>query len=282
MKRTFSTLSLLFLVALFLFVLPQKTLAQTTTVSCDGNVTDVNGNPISGVLISIFPEGIPERQDPCFVRGHPLAGQGNAVARTDDSGYWLYTCNEWPSLGAWRINRVEFVRFNYQITARFIIPADFSCQVGDVSLTRIPAPGFTCDSSSGNCNYVPTGLYDDSATCSINCGSVQPLPIPPSGIFCPVAGGGQGINTAFGCVPYNNLTNLSAFITRLGIGLGGGVGFLLIIYAGFLIITSGGDQAKLKSGKELLTAAIAGLLLIIFSIFILELFGLRILRLPGF
>jgi hypothetical protein len=38
----------------------------------------------------------------------------------------------------------------------------------------------------------------------------------------------------------------------------------------------------LQAGKELLTAAIAGIIMLIFSIFLLELVGVRILRLPGF
>lgn len=48
-----------------------------------------------------------------------------------------------------------------------------------------------------------------------------------------------------------------------------------------MIMTSGGNTEKTKAGKELLTAAITGLMILIFSVFILDFFGLRILRIPG-
>jgi len=48
-----------------------------------------------------------------------------------------------------------------------------------------------------------------------------------------------------------------------------------------MIITAAGDKRKLQGGKELLTAAVSGLFLIIFSVFILDLIGIRILRIPG-
>lgn len=48
-----------------------------------------------------------------------------------------------------------------------------------------------------------------------------------------------------------------------------------------MIITSQGDPRRLQSGKELLTAAIAGLLLVIFSVLILRVIGVNILGIPG-
>ncbi len=52
--------------------------------------------------------------------------------------------------------------------------------------------------------------------------------------------------------------------------------------AGFQITTSSGDPKRLQAGKELLTSAIAGLLLLILSAFILRLIGVDILGLPEF
>jgi hypothetical protein len=60
-------------------------------------------------------------------------------------------------------------------------------------------------------------------------------------------------------------------------GIGGGVAFLLILLAGFQIISSSGNPERLQAGRELLTSAVAGLLLLLFSIFILRLVGLDIL-----
>lgn len=93
---------------------------------------------------------------------------------------------------------------------------------------------------------------------------------------------GGGAWTAIGCVGEGG--NPSVFITKLvdiGIGLGGGVAFLLILVSGFQTIVSAGNPEKLHAAKELMTAAISGLLLIIFSIFLLRLIGVEIFQLPG-
>lgn len=96
-----------------------------------------------------------------------------------------------------------------------------------------------------------------------------------------------GINTAIGCFPVgaNNgsaQNEAARYVYLLAIGLGSGVAFLLILYAGMVIMTSSGDPQKLSSGKQLLTAALAGLILIILSVTILRIIGIDILGIPGF
>jgi hypothetical protein len=90
------------------------------------------------------------------------------------------------------------------------------------------------------------------------------------------------INTAIGCIPINNTDEFIGFILKWAIGVGGGIAFLLIILAGFQIMTSAGNPDRLKAGQELMTSAIAGLILLIFSVFILKIIGVDILELPGF
>jgi hypothetical protein len=63
--------------------------------------------------------------------------------------------------------------------------------------------------------------------------------------------------------------------------MGGGVAFLLILFSGFQTMMSAGNPEKLHEAKELMTAAISGLLLIIFSVFLLKLVGVDILQIPG-
>lgn len=94
---------------------------------------------------------------------------------------------------------------------------------------------------------------------------------------------GNGAWTAFGCVGKGG--NPSDFISNfleLGISIGGGIAFLLILVSGFQTMTSTGNPEKLHAAKELLGGAISGLLLIIFSIFILKIIGVDILGIPGF
>jgi hypothetical protein len=93
---------------------------------------------------------------------------------------------------------------------------------------------------------------------------------------------GNSIDTAIGCVPIGNQNALIGFFLKWGIGIGGGIAFLLIVVAGFQIMTSRGDPNRLKAGQELMTSAIAGILLLIFSLVILKIIGYDILGIGAF
>lgn len=91
--------------------------------------------------------------------------------------------------------------------------------------------------------------------------------------------------TAIGCIGSSPSEGPAGFIPqliKLGASLAGGIAFLLILFGGFQIITSAGNPERLNAGRELITSAIAGLLLIIFSIFLLKVIGVDILGIPGF
>jgi len=104
-------------------------------------------------------------------------------------------------------------------------------------------------------------------------------PVKEGSPTCP---DGKSINTAIGCIPINDTDAFIGFILKWAIGVGGGIAFLLIVLAGFQIMTSSGNPDRLKAGQELMTSAIAGLILLIFSVFILKIIGVDILGLPGF
>lgn len=92
-----------------------------------------------------------------------------------------------------------------------------------------------------------------------------------------------GIYTSIGCISdISNIQSLVTTVFNVGLGLAGGFAFMCIIYAAFLLQTSGGSPDRIKRSKELMTSCITGLLLIIFSIFILRLIGVQILKIPGF
>lgn len=96
---------------------------------------------------------------------------------------------------------------------------------------------------------------------------------------------GNGINTAIGCVPVlgdTTGTAFAGFILGWAVGIGGGIAFLLIVYAGFMIMSSQGNPERLKAGQELLTSAISGVVLLVLSVFILNVIGVKILQIPGF
>lgn len=99
---------------------------------------------------------------------------------------------------------------------------------------------------------------------------------------CHNCSNGGGVYSGIGCIK----TDLGLFVREtlfgLGIGLAGVLALLCIIYAAFQMQSSQGNPEKLKKAQELITSCIMGLMLIIFSVFILRLIGVNILRIPGF
>lgn len=100
--------------------------------------------------------------------------------------------------------------------------------------------------------------------------------------FCNRPGVTNGINTAIGCINATDAGEFVGELFKLGIGIAGGIAMLLIIFGGFQILTSTGNPEKLNAGKELVGSAIAGLLMILFSTFLLKVIGVNILCIPGF
>ena len=69
---------------------------------------------------------------------------------------------------------------------------------------------------------------------------------------------------------------------KIILAIGSGFAFLAFVYGGFVVLTAGGDPLKVTSGKNIIMGAIFGLLLIIFSVFLLRLIGFEIIKIPGF
>lgn len=89
------------------------------------------------------------------------------------------------------------------------------------------------------------------------------------------------ITTALGCVPTGNFSDFVGWLLKRLIGISGGIAFLLVIFGGFKILTSAGNPKGIQAGSEIISSALIGLLFIIFSIFLLELIGVKILGIPG-
>ena len=93
--------------------------------------------------------------------------------------------------------------------------------------------------------------------------------------------GTKGMYTALGCIPVENANGFIKWFLGRAILLAGGVAFLLMLSGGLMVIVSSGDPNRVKAGSELITSALAGLLFIIFSLFLLRLVGVEILQIPG-
>lgn len=109
---------------------------------------------------------------------------------------------------------------------------------------------------------------------SLACGTVTvaaaPAPVFDAGKN-PCASG--TCNTAIG----NNIpTNPTAFTGRLltiAIGLAGGIALIIMVRGSIKILMASGDPQKITDGRDLIVAAIAGLLFLIFSVLILKFLG---------
>ena len=165
------------------------------------------------------------------------------------------------------------------------VPGDCQCQL----------PSTTCAGSGESCQgiqcctNVPYCWGHPGDNPPITCHAGPQTPPTPSSTSVPgdtdVNGncGTTGINTAIGCI--HVLGTPEVFlgdVLRWAVGIGGGIAFLLILYAGFMIMTAAGNPERLKAGQELLTSAISGLILLIFSVFILKFIGVDILGLCNF
>lgn len=108
--------------------------------------------------------------------------------------------------------------------------------------------------------------------------------IMAAGEFCePDHGAGSSspqVNTALGCMPVKVDEFVTWFLPYL-FGIAGGISFLLMVSGFISMATSGGDPKKVEGAREKVTAAITGLIVSIFALFLLKLIAIDILQIPG-
>jgi hypothetical protein len=141
-------------------------------------------------------------------------------------------------------------------------------------------PGSACGNAgeaccAGNtCNY---GIQCINGSCGAVGATAAPYVYGGGAELC-----GTGINTAIGCIPVladDNGVSFMGWILKWAVGIGGGIAFILIMYGGFMVMTSQGNPERVKAGQELITSAVSGLILLVLSIFLLKFIGVDILGL---
>ena len=90
---------------------------------------------------------------------------------------------------------------------------------------------------------------------------------------------GTSIDTPFGQIR-TDPEGLASDLITIAASIAGGVAFLLLIYGSFRFMFSAGNPEAVQQGREIITSAIVGLIVVIFSVFILRLIGISILGLP--
>lgn len=108
-------------------------------------------------------------------------------------------------------------------------------------------------------------------------------PPPPCNLDKPIDKGGNciSVTTGFGDINIEIGSFVQSLFTIL-LSISGGIAILILIYNGYVIMTSQGEAEKLKGAREAITAAIIGLVFMIFSVAILKIIGVDILRIPDF
>jgi len=86
-----------------------------------------------------------------------------------------------------------------------------------------------------------------------------------------------GYWSSFGCIPLSLGDLISKVILNVGIGLGGFVSILCVTLNAIRLQLSRGDSSKIQSVRENMTSCILGLVLILFSVFILRIVDITIL-----
>lgn len=89
-----------------------------------------------------------------------------------------------------------------------------------------------------------------------------------------------GYLSAIGCLYFQPDRFILFNVFGLGLKLGGLFAFLCIIYSAIELQISQGNSEKIKKAQERITACIIGLLVVIFSVFILKIVGVNILGIP--
>lgn len=139
---------------------------------------------------------------------------------------------------------------------------------------KVCSGGPTTDANKRNCESDGRTLLLPEVTIDITAAKdylgspgANPCTITPTGGEC---------ETAFGKIP----TKPDEFATKIltiSVSLGGAFAFILMVFGAIRVLTSSGDQKSVAAGRDMIVAAVSGLLFIIFSVVILRFIGISIL-----
>lgn len=243
--------------------------------SCaDGNYCDLGGAKCSndGKCTGGTCKKVPAENEQCIKRGNSydkVAGtcgnnlicdtSGDKSSECKDKNNCTGTCRTKPAEGG------ECRKFPFgtqQEQTQGTCNEGLECQVD------------SCDRAARECKgkCVKPGINAD-----------EKIPTPPEAPCAPgkkIDGKCTEFESAFG----NFATDPGEFLrTVFGILLAasGAIALLLIMRAGYKIMTSQGKPETIQEGRDQLIAAIVGLLFLVFSFVFLQLIGVDILQIPG-
>ncbi len=140
-----------------------------------------------------------------------------------------------------------------------------------------------CDHTYGCLNKVkspfcpPPYKTDTNGFCTTN--TFNPCPSPNK---IDASGNCSAVDTGLGISIASEKTAFAATLMGIILSIAGIVALFIIITTGYRLMTSQGDPEKIKGARESITAAIVGLVFIIFSLAVLSFIGVDVLHIPGF
>lgn len=111
----------------------------------------------------------------------------------------------------------------------------------------------------------------------------SPLALATDCAANPWTAGGKSfpsIDTGLGCMPID-AEGMTKWTVKTVVGVAGGIALLMLIIGGVQFVSSSGDPDAIEEARGKITSALAGLILIIFSILIMKIIGIDVLGLPN-
>lgn len=93
----------------------------------------------------------------------------------------------------------------------------------------------------------------------------------------PCGAPGGDCDTAIGLISSNGTEFISKVLT-ISLGIAGAIALILMVIGSIRVLASSGDQQRLNGGREMIIAAVAGLLFIVFSILILQFIDAKLIN----
>lgn len=230
--------------------------------------------------------GPPEGKRDFSINDKPIQAYVYTNNLKDDMTYWLAgnalgKSNPAPFKGKEGMEGIKTFNLNgensfglgaYTLTVSTIISG--TTTGGNVCSERFNVTVGGGTGGGGGTVFQPKGCECTGVTKAEEC--------PKEKVFIEGQGCCQSLDTGIGCIP-TEPGGFVSFMFKYLLGFSGMIAFFLILAAGFQILTSAGNPEKLQAGQQLLTAAVIGVMVLVFSIVILQIIGTNILGgLPGF
>ncbi|MDP1743809.1 MAG: pilin [Candidatus Amesbacteria bacterium] len=113
------------------------------------------------------------------------------------------------------------------------------------------------------------------------CSYLMSIPDPDSFEKCDDCMKEGHVWTSLGCIKAADPYAFVGQIITWAVVLGAGLATAIIGFQGLQIVMSGDDPKKVKASQEAITAAISGLLLIVFSIMLMNILGIKVLNITN-